>query len=263
MIKEISVPRGDYAFMIELKAFVESDMARKCKTLIIGCWGDLYSGDEVLTVAAMVDLIIKHKYNLVNLEEIVFNPRDGRVFYTETCDMTELLESFPKLSYFSIYGTEELRFEKLMHPSLKELRFASPQLSDELVDDLAQADLPNLERLYFNLQDGEQYAYVDDREIAPLFQNVKLKKLSKISFVGCFYLDSVVRTFANSPLSKQLTEIDFSKGALSSDGFDILFSGSSLSSLKVLNLKGVKMNDALKEKIANFNQENGNIEVLF
>ncbi|MCC8153022.1 MAG: STM4015 family protein [Tannerellaceae bacterium] len=190
------------------------------KSLVIGTW-DFESGD----CSELVQGIIANKEKFAQIEELFWGDidmEDQEISWIEQCDLSELLDCFPRLKTLKIKGTNSLSIGKKARLTLTSLEIISGGMPTSVIEDIIGSDLPNLEKLILYLGD-ENYGWEGDINVVkPLFSKEKFPKLTYLGIVNAHEEDEVVTFFMESDILPQLETMDISCGVLTDKGGRLL-----------------------------------------
>lgn len=146
---------------------------------------------------------------------------DGSSWTRCSKDLGVLLEAFPRLRCFSIDLTLS-QYEKLQHSKLETLSIRCGCFSEQNIQALTSASLPNLQKL--DLSFAHRSGFVDGtpEQLHPILQQAKLPKLRSLGLHDSGALNQLVQEVIDSPLLPSLRELALSGGGLDEGGAAIL-----------------------------------------
>jgi hypothetical protein len=231
-----------------IEQFAEMAHAPDVHELIIGQWAqDSDSGPTEL-----VNKLVELKDTFTNLKALFI----GDITYEELeiswigqGDLSPLLAAYPKLELFQIRGGADLSLSTLNHANLKTLIIQTGGLPPNVVNDVSNAQLPNLEKLEMWLG-SDNYGFdskIEDFET--IINGGKFPKLTYLGLKNSMIQDDIAIKVAQSPILDQLETLDLSMGILTDTGAQALLDSSKLGHLKLLNLNHHYMSEGVMEKL--------------
>ena len=121
--------------------FLADPKAKAIDTLVIGLIN--IEGDE--PPAAIIQLLINHKETLQQLTGVFMGDiiqEECEVSWLENCDHSAMLQAFPNLEIYKVRGGNGLSFDQLQHAQLKKLIIETGGMSNQVLDNLKTAQLP-------------------------------------------------------------------------------------------------------------------------
>ena len=189
--------------------------------LVIGCWGECYDN----SVQSLLDEFTANADKLQHLQSLFIGDMDYEeceVSWIEQGDYEKLLAALPNLKKLTIKGSVGLRLGKLNHKALQEIEIICGGLPQNVLHELAEAELPALTEM--NLYLGvEDYGFDGDMDdVKALLRSPLMQQLSYLGLGDSEWQDEVVEaTLAVLPLPK-LEALDFSNGTLTDQGGQLL-----------------------------------------
>lgn len=231
-----------------IQNFAEAPFASKIEELIIGQWDYDSSHDSSIVVNKLVEL----KDTFKNLKALFI----GDITYEEQeiswicqSDVSPILAAYPNLEFLQIRGGTDLGLSQLKHPNLKTLIIQTGGLPPNVVNDISNAELPNLEKLEVWLGSD---AYGFESKIED-FENIinggKFPKLMYLGLKNSIIQDEIAIKLAQSPILDQLHTLDLSMGVLTDKGAQALLDSPKIKQLTHLNLNHHYMSDSMMEKL--------------
>lgn len=216
-------------------ALAATDQAAHLESLIIGDWGEAYERGSEDVVRALVE----HAAAFPNLKSLFIGEmsyEECEISWIVQSNLSPVLEAFPHLRSLTIQGSQQLRLHPLKHEHLEKLVIICGGLPKAVLQDVHQAQLPNLHHL-------ELYIGVDDygfdggmEDLLPFVHANPFPKLSYLGLKNSSLQDELAIALADAPLVKQLEVLDLSKGELTDRGAEALLGSEVLSGLKLLDL---------------------------
>jgi hypothetical protein len=253
---------GEEVFDERLRALLAEPSAEKIEAVVIGMWGEVGIDG---TPDHAVQGLINGRGRLKSLKRLFFGDivgEEAEISWINQTAMTPLLDAFPRLEEFGVRGAVghngRLSFENLRHDSLRSLTVQSGGLPSAVVQQIASAELPSLERLELWLgvdNYGGDYA-LDD--FGPIFQAENFPKLRHLGLRDSDQADAIARAIAEAPVLDQLESLDLSMGTLGDEGAKALLASPKVKKLKRLNLRHHYMS---REMMAELQKQLPGVEV--
>ncbi|BDR76717.1 STM4015 family protein [Clostridium tetani] len=205
--------------------------------LRIGCWIEAW--DENNEADKIVKFIVENKDRFPNLKKIYFGDMDSEeceISWIFNGDLAPLINNF-NLNSFTAQGGMNLRFKNLKSNTLKELIVISGGTSKETIEDIALAELPNLEKLEIYFGDSN-YGFDAKIEDIQVFMNKsKYPKLKYLGLKNSEIQDEICEKLFQSDIVETLEVLDISFGVLSDKGAEVILNNlDKLSNLKEIDL---------------------------
>lgn len=223
----------------------------ECQDLIIGVWDH----ESSLNADGLIQTLVELKDAFKNLKALFIGDityEEQEISWIQQSDLSPLLAAFPNLELFQARGSDGLRLSELKHEKLKKLIIQTGGLPPEVVQDVNNANLPNLEKLELWLGD-ENYGFDSTIEdFDAIIKGTKFPKLTYLGLKNSTIQDDIAIAVARSPILNQLQSLDLSMGLLSDRGAQALLDNPNSKNLKFLNLDHHFMSDAMMAKIKDF-----------
>lgn len=233
----------------KMEAFVNGPQAAETEALVIGAWEEAYetSPAEALT------LLFSSASKLPNLRELFVGDMDSEeceISWIQQDNYTQLFSAFPQLERLHIKGSTGLTLSDapISHSNLKALTIECGGLPASVINQIATANLPNLEylQLYLGVEDyGFDGSIVD---LHPFMLNNPFPKLKHLGLLDSEIADEIAMVMANAPVVAQLESLDLSQGTLSDEGAQYLLASDSIKNLKKLDLHYHYMSNDMMKK---------------
>ncbi len=168
-------------------------------------------------------------------------------------DLSKLWKAVPNLrKLITQSGSDEsaisgtaLALGKIDLPSLQHAEFRTGGLAAENARAIANAKIPNIERLdiWYGVDSYGGDATVDDA--APLLARTDLPKLKHLGLKNAVFTDELIAMLVDSPLIKQLETLDISMGCLSDAGATLIADNApAFAHLNLLDVDENQLSDA-------------------
>ncbi|WP_330241699.1 STM4015 family protein [Streptomyces sp. NBC_00525] len=177
------------------------------------------------------------------------------VSWLQMCDITPVLEAFPRLEELVVRGggsglnEETLELLPVRHEALRSLRFESGGLPAAVVRAVGACELPALERLELWL--GSQW-YEGDATMAdvePLLSGAAFPRLRHLGLQNSEFQDEIAAAVASAPVVAQLDSLALSLGTLGDEGALALLNGQPLTHLSSLDLDHNYLSEPVRARV--------------
>lgn len=257
---------GDKDGKTLLAEIMEAPELPEISELIIGCWGESWDTGA----NDIIEGIIQNADKFQQIEHLFMGDmtfEECEVSWIIQGDYSGLWQALPALKALTIKGSSELNLGEIKHSSLESLEIICGGLPADVIESIANAELPNLKKL--NLYLGiEDYGWDGSAEdIEKLLKSPVVSKLEYLGLCDSEIQDEIVEIVLKSPVLKHLKTLDFSKGTLSDKGAELILAHQSdLNHLEYLNLEYHFMSDEAMNKLKklpiqiNLDEQNENDE---
>lgn len=204
--------------------------------IVIGCWGESYDNG----IQDLLDAFVAHKDKLQHIKSLFVGDMDFEeceVSWIEQGNYEELLKALVNLNKLTIKGSNGLSFGKIDHSNLEELEIICGGLPGSVMEQIADAHLPNLKKL--NLYLGvEDYGFESDPVyIDKLLNSDVIKNLEYLGLGDSEIQDDIVEAIMKLDTLENLKVLDLSNGTLTDKGGAFLLENEErLKSLEKLDL---------------------------
>lgn len=219
-----------------LQRLLVDPAAEQLTGLVIGMWdGEMMdTGPDDL-----VEMLCASSEQLPNLRALFIGDiicEECEVSWMTLTDFSPLWDAFPRLEVFKLRGSQGLSLGKIRHRHLKELYLESGGLGVDVLNQVIQADLPELEVL--SVYTGSSaYGWDGDlNDLMPLFQADRFPKLKHLGLCNSELADEIAQAIVKSPLMDRLEVLDLSQGTLGDVGAEALLASPKVKQLKKLDL---------------------------
>lgn len=215
-----------------LNKILEVRKAKKSEKLVIGAWPKAAHEES-----GVLNCLIENKEEFSNLKSLCMGDMDHMA--CELCwiiqnDYAEFLKEYDKLEHLTIIGARRLAFSTLDHKNLKSLEIITGGLPKSVIYDIADGNLPNLEKLVIYI--GSDYSGFDGdiEDIKYLMDNLyKFPNLKTLGILNSQFQDDIVKMVVNHPSIENLEELDLSYGTFTDMGAKVILENKE----KILHLK--------------------------
>lgn len=233
-----------------LIAIMDKDaQIEKLKHITIGCWGESYDNG----VQPILDFFVDNQDRLRQLESLFVGDMDYEeceISWIEQGDYTEVIKAFPRLKKLQIKGSEGLILSPLKHEKLEHLEIICGGLPSTVLDDIANAALPQLKTLVLYLGDGGYGFDGDIEDVKKILYKNKFPNLTYLGIVNSEIENEVVAAVLASDILPQLETLSFGYGCLTDEGGNLLLAEKDkLAHLKTLDLTYHYLTDEMMAKM--------------
>lgn len=241
----------DATLVALLDRFLADPAAVQVRALVIGIWTNEYHID--LSSAPVVARLVAARDQLPNLKALFLGDityEELEITWIKQCDLTPLLESFPKLEHLKVRGSGAeyreppgpgLALNPVRHEALRSLTFEAGCLPAAVSRGVVASTLPKLEHLELWLGDAWSSDCGDSgdttvEDLAPVFAGTTFPALKSLGIRNSRITNEVAAALAESPLLPRLEALDLSLGTLSDAGALALLKSGALAHLKRLDI---------------------------
>ena len=199
-----------------LDSFAQTDGPEYTTGLVIGNYGE-YPSDAEPIVNKLVEL--KDRFpNLVAVFLGDMEYTDCEVSWIENCDMTPLLNAFPKLELLRVRGGTGVRFKSAKHENLRALAIESGGLGRDAVAQICKAKFPKLEYLELWLGTDSYGGDCRVNDLQPILSGKSFSNLEYLGLRNSEIVDEIAGVVASSPILQQIEILDLSLGTMTDEG---------------------------------------------
>lgn len=228
-----------------LEAVLNDSKAKDITALIIGTWEEPFD----VEVQPLIDLLITRNDALPSLKALFvaeMTYEENEISWIQQGNYNAFWTAFPQLEHLQTRGMDGLDFGTIDHENLKTLIVETGGLDVNVIQQVANANLPSLQHLELWLGD-ENYGWNGSIEdVAPLLNVDKFPRVTFFGLKNSEIMDDIAALVATSPMLSQLTTLDLSMGNLSDKGAEALLENKEkLSHLTSLNLSHHYLSDSM------------------
>lgn len=226
----------DGDFDARLATLLTDPKVGELKSLIIGAWNAEYSGDEPVDAwRALAEAGPK----LASLEDLFLGEitqEESEISWIAMGDVGPVITAIPSLRHVWVRAHgETLRLSGLKHAGLTHLTVQTGGMSQQVIDDLIAAELPELTELVLWLGTED---YGNDINLSTLTTLLtRFPKLEHLGLQNAYNQDEVITTALAAPILGQLKGLDLSMGTTTDAGARALLASPAIPGLKTLNLR--------------------------
>jgi predicted DNA-binding WGR domain protein len=239
---------GLSSFVSRLASYLETDAASTAQGFVLGNWN--LDGPE--SAKPIVELMVAKKDRLPNLKALFVGDiaqEEAEISWIENCNMTPILDAYPKLELLRVRGATGLEFAKAKHKKLRALAVESGGLAREVVGQICNADFPNLEYLEQWLGTAEYGGNAQVNDLTPIMKGKAFPKLKYLGLRNSEIVDEIAGVIINSPVIQQLETLDLSLGTLTDEGAKALMKLPQNAKLKRLDLHRHFLSNAMMKQL--------------
>lgn len=231
-----------------IEAFAKDPNASKVSEIIIGAFD--YEASE--STEPIVSKLVEYKDIFKNVKAIFIGDityEENEISWINQSNVNPIFAAYPNLEHFQVRGGTDLSLGEIKHDNLKTLIVETGGLPSNVVEEITNAQLPNLEKLEIWLG-SENYGFestVDD--FAVIISGKTFPKLKHLGLMDSEIQNEVAIAVAQSPILNQLETLDLSMGILDDKGAQALLESDGIKKLKFLNLRHHYMSNEMMEKL--------------
>lgn len=233
-----------------LTDFLSADNVDRVTGLITGAYSEeMY--EEPMDV--IVEAIVAAAPRLPSLTglfigDITFD--ENEISWIQQSDVSPVWAAYPKLRTFQVRGGEGLSLGEVAHDQLQSLIIETGGMPKEILQELANAKLPELEHLELYLGDS---GYGWSGTIADVEALLKVDRFPKLKYLGLKnseIADDIAELVCGSPILEQLETLDLSLGTLGDAGAEKLLACENVKKLGFLDVSHHYMSDDVMKRVS-------------
>lgn len=237
-------------FTEQFARLLKTPGARDLQALIVGCWE---GGAEGESSEDVVEALVAARAQLPQLEHLFLGEmlqEECEVSWINQSDLSPFFLAFPKLVTLRVRGMEGLSLGRPEHAHLRSLILEGGGMPAAILNELAAAQLPNLEHLELWLGDEGYGRGVTKESLQPILDGTLFPKLNYLGLRNDHDIDTTVTWLKDAKILDQLDVLDISLGTLSDTGAAALLDIGRLGNVKKLdafyNFMSAKAAEALQ-----------------
>ncbi|MEM7626051.1 MAG: STM4015 family protein [Planctomycetota bacterium] len=206
------------------------------EALIIGDWGGAGQGEDV---GAVIAALVKAKDRLPNLKALFIGDmvsEESEISWIEQGDLSALWPAYPNLEEFGARGGNNLSLGDMALPQLKKLVVEAGGLPPNVLEEIANASLPQLEHLELWLGTTEYGGDTAIDDVRLILNASCFPKLRYLGLRNSEIADDIAALVGGSKIAGQLSVLDLSLGTLTDKGAEALASAGNLGGLQKLDI---------------------------
>ena len=223
----------------------------KLKSIVMGNYGEPWEDSNGFQ--CILDSFVEHKEKLSHIESFFIGDMDYEeceISWIEQGNYEEFIKAFPNMKQLIIQGSTNLILGNIEHNELRCLKVICGGLPKSVLQEVANAKLPNLETLtlYMGVDDYGFDGSIDD--IKPLVSKQLFPKLQTLGLVNSDIQDEIIKIILDSDILPQLKILQLSYGTLSDVGGQyILDKVEDIKHLTSLDCEYNYLSDSMLEKL--------------
>jgi hypothetical protein len=231
--------------------FLADPVSGRATGLVVGPWEELPPGDAQITRGIVEAIAAAHDrlpaLNALFLGEII--SEESEISWIEQCDVTPVLDAYPRLEHFAVRGGNGLRLPALRHDTLRTLVVQAGGLPRQVVQDVSAAHLPALRHLELWLGIENYGGDTTVADLAPLLSGRLFPNLEYLGLRDSEIADEIASAVAAAPVLEGLGVLDLSLGALTDVGAAALLASPAVAKLRKLDLHYHFCSPAMVERL--------------
>ncbi len=200
-----------------LEGFLACPAAATARGLVIGNW----ALEGMTPVQPIIKKLVAGKDRMPELAALFLGDicqEECEISWIVQCDLTPVLNAFPKLEMLRVRGSDKLSFKDASHKTLRALAIESGGLPRDVVGQICKAKLPNLEYLELWLGTEDYGGNTRVNDLQPILKGTAFPKLKYLGLRNSEIVDEIAGVIINSPIVKQIETLDLSLGTLTDEG---------------------------------------------
>lgn len=232
-----------------LSKFLENPEASQVYGIVVGNWGEMYTGTEAGFVADALESAREYLPNLKALFLGDVTYEECEISWIQQTNITLTLQAYPNLEHLGVRGGAGLSLGPIRHERLRSLTIQTGGLNASVVRSVTAADFPELEHLELWLGTENYGATTELVDLAPLFSGRLFPKLKYLGLRNSDFTDLIATAIADSPLLERLETLDLSLGTLGNEGAEALLKSPAITKLRFLDLHHHYCSDEMMERL--------------
>jgi hypothetical protein len=216
--------------------------------LIFGMWEEPYEVDSSGIVAGLV----ANRDKLVSLRCLFIGEmvmEENEVSWIRQSDLSMIWAAFPEIELFQVRGNEGLSLGGIRHEQLKSLILESGGLSGSVVQQVAHAELPELEHLELWLGEENYGGDATIEDLEPILKGERFPKLKHLGLRDSAKADEIAMAVADAPILERIETLDLSMGNLGDAGAARLADSARLRRLSLLDIHHHYVSDEVLKRL--------------
>lgn len=200
---------------------MEDEEFPQIEELIIGCWGGAWED----SCQPIIDGMVQNKEKFAHIKSLFMGDmdyEDCEVSWIIQGNYSKLWEALPNLKELTIKGSMELVLGEICHENLESLEIICGGLGSDVIEQIANAKLPNLKKLNLYLGSDGYGFDGDEKTIQDLLEKTDFTKLEYLGINDSEIQDEVTEVILASKYMDRITTLDLSNGTLSDKGGQLL-----------------------------------------
>jgi hypothetical protein len=220
----------------KLATFLQDPAAGQVAGLVVGAWGKVGMGDDS---SPIVEALVAAGERLVRLKALFFGDiigEESEISWIRQSDVSPLFNAYPALEHFGVRGGQGLSLGALRLDRLRTLIVQSGGLPATVLEEVATAELPELEHLELWLGEDQYGADFAMEQLEPILSGERFPKLRYLGLRDSDRADEVAAVVASAPILERIQVLDMSLGTLGDDGAAALLASPAVARLEKLDL---------------------------
>lgn len=233
-----------------LTDFLSADNVDRVTGVLTGAYSEEMFEEPMDTIIESIIAAAPRLPSLTGLfiGDITFE--ENEISWIQQSDVSPVWAAYPKLRTFQVRGGEGLGLGEVAHDQLQTLIIQTGGMPKEILQELANAKLPELEHLELYLGDS---GYGWSGTIADVEALLKADRFPKLKYLGLKnseIADDIAALVCDSPILEQLETLDLSLGTLGDAGAEKLLACENVKKLKKLDVSHHYMSDDVMKRIS-------------
>jgi len=200
--------------------------------LVIGAWGEQFEGGGA--PEGLVQAILRLFPKLRHLFYGDLTYEETEITWIQNGDHAPMVHGLTQLVTYGVRGGTGLRFEHFEHPRLQRLIVETGGLSGSTIQDIFDADLPELTDLELWLGVPDYGGDASVELLMPLISGRLFPNLSRLALRNSEIADEIAIALAASPILERISTLDLSLGTLTDAGATALIESEGVRELDAL-----------------------------
>lgn len=231
-----------------LRQFCSDSNAVNVEELVIGAF-DFDGGDSKEIVDALVECSSKlPQLSVLFIGDITYE--ENEISWINQSDVSSVLKAYPGLEYFRVRGGNGLKLGKgLQHDKLRFLIVESGGLPANVIEEVSQANLPNLEHLELWLG-SDNYGFSSKaNDFSSILSGERFPRLRYLGLRDSEIADDLAIALDGAKVLQKLETLDLSMGTLSDSGGKALINNPAIKKLRMLDLHHHFMSEEVSKEL--------------
>lgn len=210
--------------------------AGELEALVLGLWDEDGDGEAI---RKGVKVLADAKDRLPHLKALFIGDvisEENEISWIAQGDLSPLWSAYPQLEELGVRGGNHLSLGQLVLPRLKKLVVQAGGLPVSVVQEVANASLPELTHLELWLGTDEYGGDASVDDVRPILNATRFPKLTYLGLRDAVIVDDIASVIGESRIVTQLRVLDLSLGTLTDKGALALASAGNLGGLEKLDI---------------------------
>ena len=227
----------------------QSEGIENVSAFVFGYWGL----EGPYTASVIVEPLVRNAASMPGLRALFLGDiidEDCQAPWIEMDDISSIWKAFPQLETLWLRGSDGLSFGRFEHHNLRELVIQCCGLSRDNIQQILNANLPNLEHLELWLGISDFGGDSDVNDFTTLFSGALFPNLKYLGLCNADDTDSLAQAIADAPILDRIETLDLSNGTLSDVGAEALLRSEKVKKLNKLDLHFHYLSDEKMQKFS-------------